>query len=138
MQLQEGWFSYVNSHLILFVTQSTKSFIPVFKRKSLLCNDKEFQCTVPVLLPSTCCCMVNITGFIHLMLPAVCFGVNFPKGLIYEKSSFCRPIWSYRQLSVVHIATTSESSAGLMAAACIWGQTVCIAGNVAHCTSSGT
>lgn len=76
VQLQEGWFSYVNSRLILFVTQSTKSFIPVFKRKSLPCGDKEFQRTVATLLPSTRCCMVNITGFIHLMLPAVCFGVN--------------------------------------------------------------
>lgn len=67
---------FLCSLLILFVTQSTKSFIPVFKRKSLLRNDKEFQCTVPVFLSSTHCCMVNITGFIHLMLPAVCFGVN--------------------------------------------------------------
>lgn len=76
MQLQEGWFSYVNTHLILFAMQSTESFIPMFKMESFAVQWQRISeqgsgaAALCVLLH------VNITGFIHLMLPEACFGVN--------------------------------------------------------------
>lgn len=76
VQLQEGWFSYVNTHLILLATRSTKSFIPVFKMKSFAAQRQRISAQGSSAAALRVLLHANITGFIHLILPAVCFGVD--------------------------------------------------------------
>lgn len=91
VQLQEGWFSYVNSRLILFVTESTKSFIPMFKRKSLLCNDR-----IAAHSSSVAAFHVLLHGEYYRFHPSHAansslWGKWFPKGLIHKKKLFLQP-----------------------------------------------
>lgn len=57
VQLQEHWFSYVNTCLILFVAQSTKSFILLFKKKSF-CRaiTRDFSAL------DSCCCPPRVAA----------------------------------------------------------------------------
>lgn len=106
VQLQEGWFSYVNTHLILFVTHSTKSFIPMFKKKSFA----VWWQRISAHSSSAAALRVLLHGEYYRFHPSraassLLWGKHFPKGLINEKKkkkAFCSPVWSCGQLRVVH------------------------------------
>lgn len=96
VQLQEGWFSCANTCLILSVTQPTNLLFPWLTKKVLLRGDEGFQHMVPVLLPSTCCCTVNITAFLYRMLLAICREVNaLRRDWLNQSKAFCSLAWSW-------------------------------------------
>lgn len=116
VQLQEGWFSYVNTRLILFVTQSTKSFIPVFKKKSCALRWQRISAHGS----STAARRMLLHGEHCRFHPShaassLLWGKHFPKGLIHEKKkAFCSPVRSCGQLCVVCVAVASKGNADLL------------------------
>lgn len=114
VQLQEGWFSYVNTRLILFVTQSTKTFIPVFKKKSFALRWQRISVHSS---SAAALCMLLHSEYYRFhpshAASSLLWGKHFPKGLINEKKAFCSPVQSWGQLRVVCITIASKGNADL-------------------------
>lgn len=87
VQLQECWFSYVNTCLILFVTESTKS--SVFEKKSFAV---QLQGSSAQRANAIALCILLCTEY-YSSHPShadssLLWGKHFPKGLIHEKKPF--------------------------------------------------
>jgi len=89
VQLQEHWFSYVNTCLILFVAQSTKSFILVFKKKSFAVQLQGISAHWAHAAALLVLLHIEYYSF-HPSRAAssLLWGKHFPKGLIHEKCLF--------------------------------------------------
>lgn len=88
VQLQEHWFSYVNTCLILFVAQSTKSFILLFKKKSFAVQLQGISARWAHAAALLVLLRIEYYSF-HPSHAAssLLWGKHFPKGLIHEKKS---------------------------------------------------
>lgn len=86
VQLQEHWFSYVNTCLILFVAQSTKSFILLFKKKSFAVQLQGISARWAHAAALLVLLRIEYYSF-HPSRAASSLlrGKHFPKGLIHEK-----------------------------------------------------
>lgn len=100
MQLQECWYSYVNTCLILFVTESTKSFVFGKKSFAVQLQGNSAQRANAVAL----CILLRAEYYSFHPSHAdssLLWGKHFPKGLIHEKKAFCNNIQSCKQLHVL-------------------------------------